>query len=233
MTSSVPAVDIRSVDGSALQAVLLDMDGTLVDTEGFWWDAEVEVFAELGHALDEAHREVVVGGPMTRSLGHLISVTGTDATLAELSALINLRFTELIGRGVPLMPGARRLLTELAAHEVPTALVSASHRRVIDTVLVSLGPEHFAFSLAGDEVTRTKPHPDPYLLAAARLGADPARCVVIEDTPTGVRAAEAAGCRVVAVPSIAPIGPAPGRTVVGSLEHVDLSFLRSLVTDAY
>ncbi|MCW2871144.1 HAD family phosphatase [Actinacidiphila oryziradicis] len=233
MTSSVPAVDIRSVDGSALQAVLLDMDGTLVDTEGFWWDAEVEVFAELGHALDEAHREVVVGGPMTRSLGHLISVTGTDATLAELSALINLRFTELIGRGVPLMPGARRLLTELAAHEVPTALVSASHRRVIDTVLVSLGPEHFAFSLAGDEVARTKPHPDPYLLAAARLGADPARCVVIEDTPTGVRAAEAAGCRVVAVPSIAPIGPAPGRTVVGSLEHVDLSFLRSLVTDAY
>ncbi|MDX6328061.1 MAG: hypothetical protein QOI83_444 [Streptomycetaceae bacterium] len=233
MTSSVPAMDIRSADGSALQAVLLDMDGTLVDTEGFWWDAEVEVFAELGHALDEAHREVVVGGPMTRSLGHLISVTGTDATLAELSALINLRFTELIGRGVPLMPGARRLLTELAAHEVPTALVSASHRRVIDTVLVSLGPEHFAFSLAGDEVTRTKPHPDPYLLAAARLGADPARCVVIEDTPTGVRAAEAAGCRVVAVPSIAPIGPAPGRTVVGSLEHVDLSFLRSLVTDAY
>jgi HAD superfamily hydrolase (TIGR01509 family) len=233
MTSSVPAVDIRSADGSALQAVLLDMDGTLVDTEGFWWDAEVEVFAELGHALDEAHREVVVGGPMTRSLGHLISVTGTDATLAELSALINLRFTELIGRGVPLMPGARRLLTELAAHEVPTALVSASHRRVIDTVLVSLGPEHFAFSLAGDEVTRTKPHPDPYLLAAARLGADPARCVVIEDTPTGVRAAEAAGCRVVAVPSIAPIGPAPGRTVVGSLEHVDLSLLRSLVTDAY
>jgi HAD superfamily hydrolase (TIGR01509 family) len=233
MTSSVPAMDIRSADGSALQAVLLDMDGTLVDTEGFWWDAEVEVFAELGHALDEAHREVVVGGPMTRSLGHLISVTGTDATLAELSALINLRFTELIGRGVPLMPGARRLLTELVAHEVPTALVSASHRRVIDTVLVSLGPEHFAFSLAGDEVTRTKPHPDPYLLAAARLGADPARCVVIEDTPTGVLAAEAAGCRVVAVPSIAPIGPAPGRTVVRSLEHVDLSFLRSLVTDGH
>jgi HAD superfamily hydrolase (TIGR01509 family) len=233
MTSSVPAVDLRPAEDSALQAVLLDMDGTLVDTEGFWWDAEVEVFAELGHALDEAHREVVVGGPMTRSLGHLISVTGTDATLAELTALINLRFTELIGRGVPLMPGARRLLTELAAHGVPTALVSASHRRIIDSVLVSLGPEHFAFSLAGDEVTRTKPHPDPYLLAAARLGAHPARCVVVEDTPTGVLAAEAAGCRVVAVPSIAPIGPAPGRTVVRSLEHVDLSFLRSLVTAAH
>jgi HAD superfamily hydrolase (TIGR01509 family) len=233
MTSSVPAVDLRPADGSALQAVLLDMDGTLVDTEGFWWNAEVEVFAELGHTLDESHREVVVGGPMTRALGHLISVTGAEATLAELTLLINLRFTELIGRGVPLMPGARRLLTELAAHEVPTALVSASHRCIIDSVLVSLGPEHFAFSLAGDEVARTKPYPDPYLLAAAQLGADPARCVVIEDTPTGVRAAEAAGCRVVAVPSVAPIGPAPGRTVVRSLEHVDLPFLRSMMTTVY
>ena len=230
MTSTIPAVDNRPADGSALQAVLLDMDGTLVDTEGFWWDAEVEVFAEMGHYIDEAHREVVVGGPMTRSLGHLISVTGTNATLAELSALINRRFTELIGRGVPLMPGARRLLTELGAHGVPTALVSASHRHVIDSVLRSLGPENFALSIAGDEVVRTKPHPEPYLVAAARLGADPARCVVIEDTPTGVTAAEAAGCRVVAVPSIAPIESVPGRSVVRSLEHVDLTFLRSLIT---
>jgi HAD superfamily hydrolase (TIGR01509 family) len=206
------------------------MDGTLVDTEGFWWDAEVEVFAEMGHYIDEAHREVVVGGPMTRSLGHLISVTGTNATLAELSALINRRFTELIGRGVPLMPGARRLLTELGAHGMPTALVSASHRHIIDSVLRSLGPENFALSIAGDEVARTKPHPEPYLVAAARLGADPARCVVIEDTPTGVTAAEAAGCRVVAVPSIAPIESAPGRSVVRSLEHIDLTFLRSLIT---
>jgi HAD superfamily hydrolase (TIGR01509 family) len=230
MTSTIPAVDNRPADGSALQAVLLDMDGTLVDTEGFWWDAEVEVFAEMGHYLDEAHREVVVGGPMTRSLGHLISVTGTNATLAELSALINRRFTELIGRGGPRMPGARRLRTELGAHGVPTALVSASHRHVIDSVLRSLGPENFALSIAGDEVVRTKPHPEPYLVAAARLGADPARCVVIEDTPTGVTAAEAAGCRVVAVPSIAPIESVPGRSVVRSLEHVDLTFLRSLIT---
>ncbi|WP_431963115.1 HAD family hydrolase [Actinacidiphila sp. bgisy160] len=230
MTSGIPATEIRPARGAGLQAVLLDMDGTLVDTEGFWWNAEVEVFAELGHVLDDTHREVVVGGPMTRSLGHLISVTGTDATLAELSTLINLRFVELIGRGVPLMPGAQRLLTELAAHGVPTALVSASHRRIIDAVMLSLGSHHFAFSLGGDEIERTKPHPDPYLTAAARLGADPARCVVVEDTPTGVAAAEAAGCRVVAVPSIAAIAPAPGRTVVASLERVDVPFLSSLIT---
>ncbi|MFB7994623.1 HAD family hydrolase [Streptomyces sp. NPDC056002] len=229
MTSTVPALGTRTAEGSALQAVLLDMDGTLVDTEGFWWDAEVAVFGSLGHALDEAWREVVVGGPMTRSAGFLIEATGADITLPELTLLLNDGFEERISSALPLMPGAARLLAELAAHEVPTALVSASHRRIIDRVLTSLGPEHFALTVAGDEVERTKPYPDPYLLAAAGLGADPARCAVIEDTATGVAAAEAAGCHVVAVPSVAPIPPAYRRTVVPSLEHVNLPFLHGLM----
>ncbi|WP_064457827.1 HAD family hydrolase [Streptomyces hygroscopicus] len=230
MTSSIPAVDTRTAEGSALQAVLLDMDGTLVDTEGIWWDAEVAIFAELGHALAEEYRHVVVGGPMSRSAQFLIEATGADIALAELTGLLNSRFTELLDGTVPMLPGARRLLTELAAHGVPTALVSASHRRVMDRILRSLGPEHFTLTVAGDEIERTKPHPDPYLFAAARLAADPGRCVVIEDTATGVRAGEAAGCRVVAVPSVVPIEPAAGRTVVGSLEEVDLPFLRTVVT---
>ncbi|WFB11887.1 HAD family phosphatase [Streptomyces sp. LX-29] len=230
MTSSIPAVDRYTAESSALQAVLLDMDGTLVDTEGIWWDAEVAIFAELGHDLADEHREVVVGGPMTRSAAYLIEATGADVTLAELTHLLNTRFTELIGGTVPLLPGARRLLGELVRHGVPTALVSASHRRVIDRILASLGPEHFTLTVAGDEIPRTKPHPDPYLLAAARLGADPARCVVIEDTVTGVAAAEAAGCPVVAVPSVVAIEPTVGRTVVSSLEEVDLAFLSGLVT---
>ncbi|MEV4685868.1 HAD family hydrolase [Streptomyces kurssanovii] len=230
MTSTVPASLTRSAEAAALQAVFLDMDGTLVDTEGFWWDAEVEVFADLGHRLDEAWRDVVVGGPMTRSAGYLIEATGADIGLAELTVLLNDKFEERISRGVPLMPGAARLLAELAAHNVPTALVSASHRRIIDRVLASLGPQHFALSVAGDEVPRTKPHPDPYLLAAQGLGAEPARCAVVEDTATGVASAEAAGCRVVAVPSVAPIQPAGGRVVVRSLEEVDVVFLRTLIS---
>ncbi|MGW0996109.1 HAD family hydrolase [Streptomyces sp. NPDC002520] len=231
MTSTVPALGTRTAEGSALQAVLLDMDGTLVDTEGFWWDVEVEVFATLGHTLDESWRHVVVGGPMTRSAGFLIEATGADITLPELSVLLNEGFEERIGSGLPLMPGAAELLAELHEHAVPTALVSASHRRIIDRVLSVLGPQHFSLSVAGDEVTRTKPYPDPYLLAAAGLGVDPARCAVVEDTATGVAAGEAAGCVVVAVPSVAPIAPAERRTVVNSLEKVDLAFLRALMTD--
>ncbi|MGV9228775.1 HAD family phosphatase [Streptomyces sp. JHA19] len=232
MTSTVPAPSTRTADGSALQAVLLDMDGTLVDSEGFWWDVEVEVFASLGHTLDDTWRHVVVGGPMTRSAGFLIEATGADIGLDELTVLLNQGFEDRIDRSLPLMPGAARLLAELSEHGMPTALVSASHRRIIDRVLTTLGPQHFALTVAGDEVSRTKPHPDPYLLAAAGLGADPARCAVVEDTATGVAAAEAAGCQVVAVPSIAPIAPAARRTVVPSLEHVDLAFLRGLMTAA-
>ncbi|MEV0978256.1 HAD family phosphatase [Streptomyces sp. NPDC049915] len=229
MTTTV-ALGTKTAEGSALQAVLLDMDGTLVDTEGFWWDVEVEVFASLGHALDDSWRHVVVGGPMTRSAGFLIEATGADIPLAELTVLLNQGFEDRIGDALPLMPGAARLLAELHEQAVPTALVSASHRRIIDRVLTTLGSHHFSLSIAGDEVSRTKPHPDPYLLAAAGLGVDPARCAVVEDTATGVAAAEAAGCHVVAVPSVAPIGPAARRTVVTSLEEVDLAFLRGLVT---
>ncbi|MGW0767978.1 HAD family hydrolase [Streptomyces sp. NPDC002676] len=244
MTSTVPAqgtlpqsvgtaraAEPRTAEDSTLEAVLLDMDGTLVDTEGFWWDVEVEVFAALGHPLDDSWRHVVVGGPMTRSAGFLIEATGADITLDDLTVLLNEGFEDRIGRALPLMPGAARLLAELREHAVPTALVSASHRRIIDRVLTVLGPHHFDLSIAGDEVSRTKPYPDPYLLAAAGLGVNPVRCAVVEDTLTGVTAAEAAGCRVVAVPSVAPIAPAERRTVVTSLEEVDLPFLRGLMTE--
>ena len=231
MSSSVSALGTLLEEGPGLQAVLLDMDGTLVDTEGCWWQAEREVFAELGHSLKEEWRQVVVGGPMARSAGFLIEATKADIGLEQVSRLLNARFVECVarmGQSVPLMPGAGRLLAELAEHGLPAALVSASHRHVIDHMLRSLGHANFACTVAGDELVRTKPHPDPYLTAADQLGVDPRRCAVLEDTATGVASAEAAGCRVVAVPSVAPIEPAPGRTIVRSLEEVDLAFLRSL-----
>src|SRR3954463_7230605 len=103
MTSTVPALGTRTAEGSTLQAVLLDMDGTLVDTEGFWWDVEVEVFAQLGHRLDDAWRHVGVGGPMTRSAGFLIEATGATITLSELTVLLNDGFENRIARSLPLM----------------------------------------------------------------------------------------------------------------------------------
>ncbi|CAM5547259.1 Phosphoglycolate phosphatase [Streptomyces alboniger] len=197
MTSTVPALNTRTAEGSTLQAVLLDMDGTLVDTEGFWWDAEVEVFARLGHTLDEAWRDVVVGGPMTRSAAFLIESTGADVTVEELTVLLNDGFEDRIGRSLPLMPGAARLLAELAAHDVPMALVSASHRRIIDRA-VSSARSAPTTSRSPSRATRRpapRPHPDPLSAQRPRGSAPtPPDAPVIEDTATGVAAAEAAGC---------------------------------------
>ncbi|HXA59121.1 MAG TPA: HAD family hydrolase, partial [Streptosporangiaceae bacterium] len=92
-----------------------------------------------------------------------------------------------------------------------------------------IGREHFTITLAGDEVTHPKPDPEPYLTAARLLGVDPARCVALEDSPTGVASAEGAGCVTVAIPSVAPIPHAPGRTVLTSLTQIDLPGLAALI----
>ncbi len=90
----------------------------------------------------------------------------------------------------------------------------------------------FPVTVCADDVAAAKPDPEPYLLAAARLGASPACCVVLEDSPNGVAAAEAAGCRLIAVPSLVPVPARPGRVVVASLAQVDLARLRAMVPAA-
>lgn len=219
----------RPLPATGLQAVLFDMDGTLVETEDVWWEAETAVLAELGCPVPSASRKIVVGGPMSRVVDHLLAVTGAPLEPAELGALIEERYLRLLDGQVPLRPGALELLDALAAEGVPAALVSAAQRRTIDQVLRTLGSQRFGFTVGGDEVERTKPDPEPYLVAAERLGAEPSRCVVIEDSPLGVAAGEAAGCAVLAVPSVAVIDPAPGRTVLASLRGVTPELLRGLV----
>jgi HAD superfamily hydrolase (TIGR01509 family) len=124
-------------------------------------------------------------------------------------------------------PGARELLGQVAAAGLPHALVTGSQRLFTDAVLASTGLR-FPVTVTGDDVARAKPDPEPYLLAAKRLDADPGRCVALEDSPNGVASATGAGCRVVAVPSLLPIPPAPGRLVVPSLTAVTLQTLRAL-----
>jgi HAD superfamily hydrolase (TIGR01509 family) len=125
--------------------------------------------------------------------------------------------TDLVRReGVPLRPGAAGLIAAVRAAGLPHALVTSSERDFMDTVLASTGLA-FDVTVCAADVTRTKPDPEPYLLAAKLLGVEPESCVVLEDSPNGIAAAEAAGCQVIAVPSLLPIAPAPGRTVVASL----------------
>ncbi|MFC8016172.1 HAD family hydrolase [Streptomyces cinereoruber] len=211
---------------SELAAVLLDMDGTLVDTETLWWDAAEEVAARLGHRLTAADAPEVVGRAVEDTAAHLVRATGMAGTGGVASALTT-AFRRRVDAGAPLRPGAGRLLAELEREGVPFALVSASPRSVVDAVTGgALARVPFAFTLSADDTARTKPHPDPYRTAARRLGVPVEACVAVEDSPDGTASADAAGCVVLVVPSLLPVEPGPGRVFAESLEEVSLATLR-------
>ncbi|MDX5573310.1 HAD family phosphatase, partial [Streptomyces sp. ID01-9D] len=213
-----------TLDGSRIptvpRAVLLDMDGTLVDTEPLWLEAARTVAATHGHTLTDAEGAGVLGRTCADTAISLVQLCPEPTTVAGLEAELEVTFFAAVEAGVRLRPGARVLLDRLERDGLPAALVSASPRRVVDSVLRRLGGEGFRTTVADGESDRSKPFPDPYRKAAARLGLPPEACLAVEDSPTGVAAAEAAGCRVLVVPSSAPITPAPGRQV-----RPDLTFL--------
>lgn len=209
-------------------AVLLDMDGTLVDTEHLWWRTVEETARRLGHLPTDADLPEVLGRPVAYTARHLHRVSGGTVPEARIARELDAAFTARVAEEVRPRPGALRLLARLQDAGVPAALVTASPRRVVDVVLRTLGAGWFALTVAAEDTARTKPAPDPYLRAAARLGVAPRDCVVVEDSPVGLAAALAAGCRAVAVPSTVPIPEEPGVVVLDSLEDVDLLLLSAL-----
>ncbi|MFC0848898.1 HAD family hydrolase [Streptomyces noboritoensis] len=213
---------------SGLRAVLFDMDGTLVDTERAWVEVVEQVAARHGYALVGAGRTAVYGRSVEDTATMLYE--SLDVHQDVLAAELGDGFAARLADGAEPRPGALRLLSALRRDRVPTALVSASPRAVVDRVAASLDGHCFDAVYGAEDTVRTKPAPDPYLAAAAALGAEPSRCVAVEDTVTGVTSAEAAGCAVLAVPSMEPIAPAAGRTVLASLEEADLALLRSLIS---
>lgn len=210
-------------------AVLFDMDGLLIDSEPLWLEAETAVMERLGgQPWTEADQHALLGGSLVRTVRYLLA-KATRPQPPEVVAdwLMSGIEDRVRDSGVPLRPGARELLAEVAAAGLPRALVTSSERGFMEAVLASTGLR-FDVTVCADDVSTTKPDPEPYLLAAKLLGADPARCAALEDSPNGVASAEAAGCRVFAVPSLLPIPPGPGRTVVPSLR--DLAVVDQRVT---
>lgn len=208
-----------------VRAVLFDMDGILVDSEPVWYAVEHALVERLGGQWSKDHQRRCIGGTIDATCAYIADVTGTDRPGDELRAELLAAMVGRFDARLPLVPGAVALVDGVRQRGVATALVSSSYRVLVDAALRSLGSHRFDVTVAGDEVTAGKPDPEPYLRAAAQLGVDPASCVVVEDAVSGVRAAEAAGCCVVAVPSVAPIPAAPARWVVSAVADIDPDWL--------
>ena len=193
------------------------MDGLLIDSEPLWLEAETAIMARLGTSWTEQDQAQLLGGSLERSVRYLLSKATRPAPPELIGEWLMSDIIERVRRdGVPVQPGARELLAAVERAGLPHALVTSSERGFMDAVLASTAMRFDVLVCAGD-VTATKPDPEPYLLAAKLLAVDPEDCFALEDSPNGVASAQAAGCRVFAVPSLVPIPPAPGRTVVRSL----------------
>jgi HAD superfamily hydrolase (TIGR01509 family) len=212
-----------------LRGVLFDMDGLLVDSEPLWFEVECAVMARLDGRWSEADQQALIGGSLPRTVSYLLARAGRPASPEDVGRwLVDGMTSLLMSRPLTMLPGAGELLAEVRTAGIPHALVTSSERPIMDAVLRQLGVG-FTATVCADDVTRGKPDPEPYLRAASLLGADPQACVALEDSPNGVASAEAAGCKLIAVPSLVPIRAQDGRMIVASLSQVNLALLRDLV----
>lgn len=205
------------------------MDGTLVDTEPYWFAAEYALVESFGGAWTDEHAYALVGNSLIDSAIYIREHGGVDLDPPVIVERLVDDVVRASLESIPWRPGARELLADLAAHGVPCALVTMSYTRLAATMTDQLPAGTFATVVTGDQVNDGKPHPEAYLTAIERLGAEASYCVAIEDSPTGVASAEAAGAIVVAVPHHVVIEPAPGRTLIDSLTSIDLATLDALV----
>ncbi len=218
---------------SDLAAVLFDMDGTLTDSERLWTISLERTAEHYGGSISPATRDAMVGQDMWASIALLHADVGVAADPAETARLLIAETEAVFRAGLSWRPGARDLLMATRAAGLRTALVTATHRQLVDIALdKTLGRTNFDVTVCGDEVTANKPDPAPYLRALELLRLPAAVAVAIEDSPTGAASAAAAGLPVLVVPSETRVAPSPGYVFADSLVGVTVSMLRRLRADA-
>jgi HAD superfamily hydrolase (TIGR01509 family) len=213
-------------------AVLWDMDGTLVDTEPYWIAAEHEIVEEHGGTWSDEFAHQLVGNDLLVSAAFIKDHSAVEWEPERIVEELLVRVIARVREHVPWRPGARELLEALRAQGVPSALVTMSWRSLADAVLEALPEGTFAVVVTGDEVDHGKPHPEPYRAAARRLGVSPRDCVAIEDSPTGVRSAVAAGVPTLAVPHVVAVPEMAGAVHLDTLTGLTPSRVADLAARA-
>ncbi|MEU1405956.1 HAD family phosphatase [Streptomyces sp. NPDC005728] len=192
-------------------AVIFDLDGTLVDSEPNYYEAGRQTLAEHGVPdFTWAEHESYVGISTLETVAIWRERYGLSAPVDELFDATNRRYLELARTHTQTYPEMQKFVELLAAEDVPLAVASGSSPEAIEAILAGTGLDTFLrTAVSADEVAHGKPAPDVFLEAARRLGADPADCVVLEDSAAGAAAAHAAGMRCIAVPYVAAQAGAP------------------------
>jgi HAD superfamily hydrolase (TIGR01509 family) len=211
-----------------LNAVFLDHDGTLVDTEPYWIEAELRLPQRFGGSWTEEDSVSCIGSPMPATARRM-QEAGVPLSIEEIiDDLCGQVIAMIDEHGVPWLPGVPELFAQLAAERIPCAIVSNAWRPVVEKTTSALPEGVVQFILTGDEMVHPKPHPWPYAHAAEVLGVDPAGQVAIEDSLAGTLSAEAAGMNVLVVPGIAHVPQAPTRFRTDSLASVTIETLRAI-----
>jgi HAD superfamily hydrolase (TIGR01509 family) len=182
-------------------AVIFDLDGTLVDTESLLQVAGTRTFAKLGIEVEQSLLHSLIGKDDNTSAA-IIRAAFPKLDFEEYVAICSADVAQMQAQNLPLKPGALEILRRVGQ---PKAMATSSSRLQAEKKLMLTGlAVHFMHVITLDDVERAKPAPDPFLLAASRLGVDPARCLVFEDSEPGAEAAHSAGMTVVQVPDIIP-----------------------------
>jgi HAD superfamily hydrolase (TIGR01509 family) len=204
-----------------VSAIVFDCDGLLVDTEPAWTVGEVAIFAENGFEFGPAQKELVIGKSISAATDVMAEYFGRPEIGPQLiDHLIELVEEQLL-RGVAPLPGVLDLLDAIG-DRVPLAVASNSSRRFLDVSLAGSGlADRFETTVSADDVVHHKPHPELYLLAFDRLGAEPTRGVAVEDSETGIASARASGAFVLTVPSFPASNP-DGDHIAASLADPDV-----------
>ncbi|MDR2253356.1 MAG: HAD family phosphatase [Bifidobacteriaceae bacterium] len=207
-----------------LRGVLWDLDGTVVNSESSWFGAERTLAERHGGSWSEAQGMALVGSDLRGTARALQAVGVALETEALVNAMLDLVIENVMATE-PWLPGVVDALAACRADGLACALVSMSWRRFTHAV-AALAPGAFTAVVSGDDVTRGKPHPEAYLTGAAALGLAPEECVAVEDSPTGVASALAAGIGTVVVPGAVAVPDAPGLVRVAGAGAIDPAWLR-------
>lgn len=195
-------------------AVLWDMDGTLIDSEPYWMQAEGELVAQHGGTWTDEDGHQLIGAGLYQAAPYFQS-KGVDLSAKEIVEALSAKVLDHLRRETPWRPGVTDLIASLNAHGIPSAIVTMSLRPAATFIADKLGIRHV---VSGSDVSNEKPHPEAYLLGAGLVGAAAEDCVALEDSLNGLASAVASGARTIAVPSNQFIPRSVGYTVWPTLD---------------